>query len=108
MSFSFIKPETVDLKTFKKCVNKITAKNSLELHVMNDAVMKEYDKNITDFISYLIKVGEYLQEYECCSKLVIQQKTYQKWLQTNLETVKSISDLVKNLTDIKYDNKKNY
>ena len=97
MSFSFIKPETVDLKTFKKCVTKITLQNSLELHIMNDSVMKEYDKNINDFITYLINVGEYLQEYECCSQLVILQKTYQKWLQTNLDTVNSISDLLHNL-----------
>jgi hypothetical protein len=103
MSFNFIKAENVDLKTFKRCVNKITLQNSLELHIMNDSVMKEYDKNINDFISYLIKVGEYLQEYEYCSQLVIKQKTYKKWLQTNLDTVKSISELVKNLTDIKYD-----
>jgi hypothetical protein len=103
MSFSFIKAETVDLKTFKKCVSKITLQNSLELHIMNDSVMKEYDKNINDFITYLITVGEYLQEYECCSQLVIIQKTYQKWLRTNLDTVKGISKLVQNLTNKTYD-----
>ena len=99
MSFSFIKPEIVDKKLFKRCVNKVSAKNAIQLHILNDSVMKSYNKTINEFLSYLIKVGEYLEEYESCSKLIIQQELYSKWLQTNLETVKGISKLIENLTD---------
>lgn len=99
MPFSFINPEIVDRKIFKRCVNKVSAKNAIQLHMINDAVMKSYGKTINEFLLYLIEVGEYLEEYESCSKLIIQQKLYETWLQTNLETIKSISKLIENLTD---------
>ena len=99
MSFSFIKPETVNRRIFKRCVSKVSAKNAVQLHMINDAVMKSYNKTINEFLLYLIEVGEYLEEYESCSKLIIQQKLYQTWLQTNLETIKSISKLIENLKD---------
>ena len=65
--------------------------------MLNDAVMKEYDKTINEFLSYLISVGEQLEEYEKCSELILQQKRYKKWLTVNLETVKSISKLLNDL-----------
>ena len=75
--------------------------------MLNDAVLEQYQKNINDFLSYLIKVGEHLEEYEKCSQLIIQQKKYKKWLSVNLETVKSIANLLNELKN-KYDNKKKY
>ena len=48
-----------------------------------------------------------LEEYEKCSQLIIQQKKYKKWLSVNLETVKSIANLLNELKN-KYDNKKKY
>jgi hypothetical protein len=65
--------------------------------MLNEAVMKEYNKTINEFLSYLISVGEQLEEYEKCSELILQQKRYKKWLTVNLETVKSISKLLKDL-----------
>ena len=75
--------------------------------MLNDAVLAEYEKDIDEFLSYLIEVGEYLEEYEKCSQLIMQQKKYKKWLTVNLETVKSIANLLNELKN-KYDNKKEY
>ena len=107
MSFNFLDPSDVDRKMFFKCVSILHSKDGMELHMLNDAVMKQYDKNINDFLSYLISVGEHLEEYEKCSELILQQKKYSTWLRTNLETVKSIANLLKDLK-FKYDNKKEY
>ena len=107
MRFNFLDPSDVDRKMFLKCVSILHSKNGMELHMLNDAVMKQYDKNINDFLSYLISVGEHLEEYEKCSELILQQKKYSTWLRTNLETVKSIANLLKDLK-FKYDNKKEY
>jgi hypothetical protein len=106
MSFNFIDPSDVDRNMFHRCVNILSDKNGIELHMLNDAVMSEYHKTVTEFLSYLISVGEYLEEYEKCSQLIIQQKKYKKWLDINLETVKSIANLLKDLK-VKYDNKEN-
>ena len=80
----------------------LSKKDGIDLHILNDAVMKEYNKTINEFLSYLILVGEQLEEYEKCSELILQQKRYKKWLTVNLETVKSISNLLKDLKH-KYD-----
>ena len=106
MSFNFLDPSNVDSKMFHRCVSIISDKDGTELHMLNDAVMIQYDKNIHDFLSYLIKVGEHLEEYEKCSQLIIQQKKYKKWLSVNLETARSIAKLLKNLK-LKHDNKEN-
>jgi len=107
MSFNFLDPTNVDRNMFLRCVRVLSGKNGIELHMLNDAVLKEYEKNINEFLSYLIKVGEHLEEYEKCSQLIIQQKKYKKWLSVNLETVKSIANLLNELKN-KYDNKKKY
>jgi len=97
MSFMFLDPSHVDRSMFFRCVKIISKKDSIDLHILNDAVMKEYNKTINEFLSYLIAVGEQLEEYEKCSELILQQKQYNKWLTINLETVKSISNLLKDL-----------
>ena len=107
MSFNFLDPTNVDRNMFLRCVRVLSEKNGIELHMLNDAVLKEYEKNINEFLSYLIKVGEHLEEYEKCSQLIIQQKKYKKWLSVNLETVKSIANLLNELKN-KYDNKEKY
>ncbi len=107
MSFSFLEPNEITRKTFLRCVSVLSDKNAIELHMLNDVILVQYGKNINKFLSYLIKVGEHLEEYEKCSQLIIQQKKYKKWLDTNLETVKSIANLLKDLK-FKYDNKKEY
>jgi len=106
MSFNFLNPSDVDKNMFNRCVSIIADKDGIALHMLNDAVMKEYNKTINEFLSYLIAVGEQLEEYEKCSELILQQKRYKKWLTINLETVKSIAKLLK---DLKYnhDNKEN-
>jgi predicted nucleic-acid-binding protein len=106
MSFTFLDPTQVDRNMFYRCVNTLSDKDGMELHMLNDAVLTQYDKNLTDFLSYLISVGEYLEEYEKCSQLIIQQKKYKKWLTVNLETVKSISNLLNNLK-LKHDDEEN-
>ena len=103
MSFNFLDPSDVDRSMFLRCVSIVSEKNGIELHMLNDAVLEQYQKNINDFLSYLIKVGEHLEEYEKCSQLIIQQKKYNKWLRVNLETIKSISKLLKELK-LKHDN----
>ena len=107
MSFSFLDPTQVDRNMFYRCVNTLKNKDGMELHMLNDAVLSEYDKNLNEFLSFLISVGEYLEEYEKCSQLIIQQKKYKKWLTVNLETVKSIANLLNELKN-KYDNKEKY
>ena len=107
MSFNFLDPTNVDRNMFLRCVRVLSEKNGIELHMLNDAVLKEYEKNINEFLSYLKKVGEHLEEYEKCSQLIIQQKKYKKWLSVNLETVKSIANLLNELKN-KYDNKEKY
>ena len=107
MSFSFLEPNEISRKTFLRCVSVLSDKNAIELHMLNDIILVQYGKNINKFLLYLIKVGEHLEEYEKCSQLIIQQKKYKKWLDTNLETVKSIANLLKDLK-FKYDNKKEY
>jgi len=97
MSFNFIDPIDVDNSMFFRCVAILENKDGIELHMLNDAVLDSYGKSVNEFLSYLILVGENLEEYEKCSQLIIQQKKYQKWLKVNLETVKSISELLKNL-----------
>jgi len=97
MSFNFIEPYDVDRNMFYRCVSILSEKDGIELHMLNDAVMKNYDKTVDQFLSYLISVGEHLEEYEKCSQLIIQQKKYKRWLSINLETVKSIADLLQNL-----------
>ena len=62
---------------FFKCVSLLSEKDGMELHLLNDSVMTQYDKNINDFLTYLITVGEYLEEYERCSELILQQKNIQ-------------------------------
>ena len=74
MSFNFIDPTDVDRNMFHRCVQTISNKNGMELHMLNDAVLLQYSKNLNDFLSYLISVGEHLEEYETCSQLIIQQK----------------------------------
>ena len=106
MSFNFLHPSDVDRSMFFRCVKILSKKDGIELHMLNDAVMKEYNKTINDFLSYLISVGEQLEEYEKCSELILQQKRYKKWLSVNLETVKSIANLLNELKN-KYDNKEN-
>mgnify|MGYP003663994187 FL=1 len=106
MSFNFLDPTDVDRKMFYKCVSIISEKNGIELHMLNDGVMLQYDKTIDEFLTYLTQVGEHLEEYEKCSHLVIQQKKYKKWLTVNLETARSIAKLLKNLK-LKHDNKEN-
>ena len=106
MSFSFLDPSNVNSKMFHRCVSIISDKDDLELHMLNDAVMTQYEKDIDDFLSYLIKVGEHLEEYEKCSELILQQKRYKKWLTINLETARSIAKLLKSLK-LKHDNKEN-
>lgn len=103
MSFNFLNPSDVDRSMFHRCLKIISKKDGIDLHILNDAVMKEYDKSINEFLSYLISVGEQLEEYEMCSELILQQKRYKTWLTINLETVKSISRLLKDLKH-KYDN----
>jgi len=68
--------------------------------------MIQYEKDIDDFLSFLISVGEHLEEYEKCNQLIIQQKKYKKWLIVNLETARSIAKLLTNLK-LKHDNKEN-
>ena len=104
MSFRFLEPSNVSKHMFNKCVNLLIEKDGLQIHMLNESVIKEYGKNVNDFLSYLIKVGEHLEEYETCSELIIRQKEYQKWLRVNLETVRSISKLLRDLAN--YDNKK--
>jgi hypothetical protein len=106
MSFNFLDPSNVDRKMFFKCVSLLSEKDGMELHLLNDSVMTQYDKNINDFLTYLITVGEYLEEYERCSELILQQKKYSKWLRVNLETVKAISILLNDLKN-KHDDKEN-
>ena len=106
MSFNFLDPTDVDRNMFYRCVSIISHKDGMELHMLNDAVMVQYDKDIDEFLSYLIEVGEHLEEYEKCSQLIMQQKKYKKWLTVNLETVKSIANLLNNLK-LKHDNKEN-
>jgi regulator of PEP synthase PpsR (kinase-PPPase family) len=106
MSFNFLDPSNVDSKMFHRCVSIISDKDGLELHMLNDAVMIQYEKDIDDFLSFLISVGEHLEEYEKCNQLIIQQKKYKKWLTVNLETAKSIAKLLTNLK-LKHDNKEN-
>jgi len=107
MKFEFLEPENVDSKMFRRCVRVILKQSPLQLHITNDLCLKRYKKNIVDFISYLIKIGEKLEEYEDCSKLIIQQKDYKTWVRINLDTVNSISQLLKNTKEnIKHDNKK--
>ena len=84
MSFNFLDPTNVDRNMFLRCVRVLSGKNGIELHMLNDAVLKEYEKNINE-----------------------QQKRYKKWLSVNLETVKSIANLLNELKN-KYDNKKKY
>ena len=107
MSFNFLDPSHVDRNMFYRCVKTLSDKDGMQLHMLNDAVLTQYNKNINDFLSYLISVGEYLEEYEKCSQLIIQQKKYKKWLTVNLETVKSISELLQNLK-LKHDNEEKY
>ena len=107
MSFSFLNPSDVDKNMFFRCVKILSKKDGIELHMLNDAVLQEYDKTIIEFLSYLISVGEQLEEYETCSELILQQKRYKKWLTVNIETTKSISNLLKDLK-LKHDNKKKY
>ena len=38
--------------------------------MLNDVILVQYGKNINKFLSYLIKVGEHLEEYEKCNKLL--------------------------------------
>ena len=97
MSFSFLNPSDVDKNMFFRCVKILSEKDGIELHMLNDAVLQEYDKTIIEFLSYLISVGEQLEEYETCSELILQQKRYKKWLTVNIETTKSISNLLKDL-----------
>ena len=106
MSFNFLNPSDVDKNMFNRCVSIVAEKDGIDLHMLNDAVMIQYKKTIYDFLSYLIEVGEHLEEYEKCSQLISQKKKYKKWLKVNLETVKSIAKLLK---DLKYnhDNKEN-
>jgi uncharacterized protein YaaR (DUF327 family) len=107
MKFEFLEPENVDSKMFRRCVRVILKQSPLQLHITNDLCLKRYKKNIVDFISYLIKIGEKLEEYEDCSKLIIQQKDYKTWVRINLDTINSISQLLKNTKEnIKHDNKK--
>jgi len=107
MKFEFLEPENVDSKMFRRCVRVILKQSPLQLHITNDLCLKRYKKNIVDFISYLIKIGEKLEEYENCSKLIIQQKDYKTWVRINLDTINSISQLLKNTKEnIKHDNKK--
>tara|TARA_B100000497_G_C7665049_1_gene400891 strand:+ start:1370 stop:1693 length:324 start_codon:yes stop_codon:yes gene_type:complete len=106
MSFSFLDPNKVDRNMFYKCVNTLSDKDGIELHMLNDAVLLDYNKNLDEFLSYLISVGEHLEEYEKCSQLIIQQKKYKKWLTINLETVKSVSELLNSLK-LKHDNEEN-
>ena len=107
MKFEFLEPENVDSKMFRRCVRVILKQSPLQLHMTDELCFKRYKKNIVDFISYLIKVGEKFEEYEYCSKLIIQQKDYKKWLRINLDTIDSISKLLKhNKENIKHDNKK--
>ena len=47
MSFSFLNPTNVNRKMFYRCVSIISDKDGTELHMLNDAVMIQYDKNIT-------------------------------------------------------------
>tara|TARA_Y100000389_G_C17078516_1_gene325468 strand:- start:17 stop:298 length:282 start_codon:yes stop_codon:yes gene_type:complete len=91
---------------FYRCVSIISHKDGMELHMLNDAVLTEYELGIDKFLSFLIQVGEHLEEYEKCSQLIIQQKKYKKWLTVNLETVKSISNLLNNLK-LKHDDEEN-
>ena len=58
-------------------------------------------KTVNQFLSYLISIGEYHEEYEACSKLIIQQKKYNKWINTNLEIVENISKLLTGLSNRK-------
>lgn len=83
MKFEFLEPENVDSKMFRRCVRVILKQSPLQLHMTNDLCLKRYKKNIVDFISYLIKIGEKLEEYEDCSKLIIQQKDYKTWVRIN-------------------------
>jgi hypothetical protein len=106
MSFNFLDPINVSRKMFLRCVSIISNKNGIELHMLNDLVLTQYKKSINDFLSYLIKVGEHLEEYEKCSQLIIQQKKYKTWLDINLETVKSIANLLNDLK-LKHDDKEN-
>ena len=96
MKFEFLEAEDVDSKMFRRCVRVILKQSPLQLHMTNDLCLKRYKKNIVDFISYLIKIGEKLEEYEDCSKLIIQQKDYKTWVRINLDTINSISQLIKN------------
>ncbi len=109
MKFEFLEPENVDSKMFRRCVKVILKQSPLQLHMTNDLCLKRYKKNIVDFISYLIKIGEKLEEYEDCSKLIIQQKDYKTWVRINLDTINSISKLIKNTEEnIKNDNRKKH
>jgi len=109
MKFEFLEPENVDSKMFRRCVRVILKQSPLQLHMTNDLCLKRYKKNIVDFISYLIKIGEKLEEYEDCSKLIIQQKDYKTWVRINLDTINSISQLIKNTKEnIKDDNRKKH
>ena len=74
MSFNFIDPCDVDNNMFFRCVSILEDKNGIELHMLNDAVLASYGKSVDEFLSYLIEVGEHLEEYEKCSQLIIQQK----------------------------------
>tara|TARA_R110000751_G_scaffold164717_1_gene270864 strand:- start:694 stop:1026 length:333 start_codon:yes stop_codon:yes gene_type:complete len=96
MKFEFLEAEDVDSKMFRQCVKVILKQSPLQLHITNDLCLKRYKKNIVDFISYLIKIGEKLEEYEWCSKLTDQQKRYKLWIRINLDTINSISQLIKN------------
>ena len=107
MSFRFLDATQVDRNMFYRCVKTISNKDGIELHLLNDAVMKQYEKTIDEFLSFLISVGEHLEEYEHCSVLIIQQKKYKKWLQVNLKTAQAIANLLKDLKN-KYDDKEKY
>jgi len=93
----FISPKKVDLKTFKRCSKTLSKQSPIQLHFTNEACLKKYNKDIVEFLLYLIRVGEYYEEYEVCDKLNSQKKKYKNWLKINTETIKSISELLNSL-----------
>ena len=101
MLFDFLSPKEVDIKMFYRCVDILSNQSTTQLHFTNELCLRKYKKTVNQFLSYLISIGEYYEEYEACSKLIIQQKKYNKWINTNLEIVENISKLLNGLSNRK-------
>lgn len=110
MTYNFLDHTEIDDKLFYRCITVIINQTPIQLNLINEICISKYNKNIIEFISYLIKIGEILEEYEICNKLKAQKVLYNKWIADNLEILESITLLLtkqsieENKQTKKYDN----